>query len=73
MPPDGTVNIAQSPEDLRCQAQRPGSSSSPTFVLLVKGLWCRAPASTSRVDHKWRPMPASDKMWVALASKPRAA
>ena len=58
MPPDGTVNIAQSPEDLRAKVNARVVEGKPTFFRLEAQL-----PQQGRTDT---PMAASDKMWVVL-------
>ena len=58
MPPGGTVNIAQSPEDLRAKVNAQVVEGKPTFFTLEAQL-----PQQGRTDT---PMAASDKMWVVL-------
>ena len=43
MPPDGTVNIAQSPEDLRAKVNAQVLEENPTFFRLEAQLSARGP------------------------------
>src|ERR1700680_6109 len=63
MPPDGTANIAQSPEDLRTKVKAQIVEAKPAFFRLEARL-----PPPGRTDT---PVAASDKMWVVL--KPYAA
>src|SRR5271156_2074276 len=58
MPPDGTVNVAQSPEDLRAKVNAQVVEGKPAFFRLEAQL-----PQQGRTDT---PMAASDKMWVVL-------
>src|SRR6266436_4747248 len=58
MPPDGTANIAQSPEDLRAKVMSQLSDGKPTFFKLE--------AQLPRQGRTDTPVAASDKMWVVL-------
>ena len=58
MPPDGTVTIAQSPEDLRASVKAQIVEGKPTFFKLEAQL-----PKQGRTDT---PLAASDKMWVVL-------
>src|SRR5947209_12988547 len=58
MPPDGTVNIAQSPEDLRAKVNAQVVEGKPAFFRLEAQL-----PKQGRTDT---PLAASDKMWVVL-------
>src|SRR5580704_15641973 len=58
MPPDGTANIAQGPEDLRVKVKAQVVEGKPTFFKLEAQL-----PQQGRTDT---PVAASDKMWVVL-------
>jgi mannose-6-phosphate isomerase-like protein (cupin superfamily) len=58
MPPDGTVTIAQRPEDLRASVKAQIVEGKPTFFKLEAQL-----PKQGRTDT---PLAASDKMWVVL-------
>jgi quercetin dioxygenase-like cupin family protein len=58
MPPDGTTNIAKSPEDLRAKVQSQDVGSKPSFFKLEAQL-----PKQGRTDT---PLAASEKMWVVL-------
>src|SRR4029077_17955253 len=58
MPPDGTANIARSPEDLRNKVKAQVVGEKPTFFKLEAQL-----PQQGRTDP---PVAASDKMWVVL-------
>ncbi len=58
MPPDGTANIAQSPEDLRSKVKAQIVEAKPAFFKLEAQL-----PQQGRTDT---PVAASDKMWVVL-------
>ena len=58
MPPDGTVTIAQSPEDLRAKVKEQVVEGKPAFFKLEAQL-----PQQGRTDT---PLAASDKMWVVL-------
>src|SRR5438045_5826782 len=58
MPPDGTANIAQSPEDLRSKLKAQIVEAKPAFFKLEAQL-----PQQGRTDT---PVAASDKMWVVL-------
>ena len=58
MPPDGTANIARSPEDLRNKVKPQVVGEKPTFFKLEAQL-----PQQGRTDT---PVAASDKMWVVL-------
>src|ERR1700720_321997 len=58
MPPDGTVNIAQSSEDLRAKVNTQVVEGKPAFFRLEAQL-----PQQGRTDT---PMAASDKLWVVL-------
>ena len=58
MPPDGTTNIAKSPEDLRAKVQSQVVGSKPSFFKLEAQL-----PKQGRTDT---PLAASEKMWVVL-------
>jgi mannose-6-phosphate isomerase-like protein (cupin superfamily) len=58
MPPDGTANIAQSPEDLRAKVTAQVADRKPTFFKLEAQL-----PQQGRTDT---PVAASEKMWVVL-------
>jgi hypothetical protein len=58
MPPDGTTNIAKSPEDLRAKVQSQVVGSKPFFFKLEAQL-----PKQGRTDT---PLAASEKMWVVL-------
>ena len=58
MPPDGTANIAQSPEDLRAKVVAQVADAKPTFFKLEAQL-----PQQGRTDT---PVAASEKMWVVL-------
>jgi hypothetical protein len=58
MPPDGTTNIANSPEDLRAKVQLQVVGNKPSFFKLEAQLPMQGRADT--------PLAASEKMWVVL-------
>jgi len=58
MPPDGTANIAQSPEDLRSKVKAQIVEAKPAFFKLEAQL-----PQQGRTDT---PVAASDRMWVVL-------
>ena len=58
MPPDGTANIAQSPEDLRTKVKAQVVGGKPAFFKLE--------AQLPRQGRTDTPVAASDKMWVVL-------
>ena len=58
MPPDGTVNTAQSPEDLRAKVKAQVVGGRPAFFKLEAQL-----PQQGRTDT---PVAASEKMWVVL-------
>src|SRR5712672_1859635 len=58
MPPDGTANIAQSPEDLRAKVVAQVADAKPTFFKLEAQL-----PQQGRTDT---PVAASEKMWIVL-------
>ena len=58
MPPDGTTNIASSPEDLRAKVHSPVVGNKPSFFKLE--------AQLPRQGGSGTPLAASAKMWVVL-------
>src|ERR1700738_2909529 len=58
MPPDGTANIAQSPEDLGAKVKAQVVGGKPAFFKLE--------AQLPRQGRTDTPVAASDKMWVVL-------
>ena len=58
MPPEGTANIAQSPEDLRAKVKAQVVGGKPAFFKLE--------AQLPRQGRTDTPVAASDKMWVVL-------
>src|SRR5262245_18077031 len=58
MPPDGTADIARSPEDLRAKVTAQTAEGRPTFFKLEAQL-----PQQGRTDT---PVAASEKMWVVL-------
>src|SRR5437899_12471238 len=58
MPPDGTANVARSPEDLRSKIKAQIVEGEPAFFKLEAQL-----PEQGRTDT---PVAASDKMWVVL-------
>src|SRR5207253_2949458 len=58
MPPDGTANVARSPEDLRSKVKAQAVEGKPAFFKLEAQL-----PQQGRTDT---PVAASDKMWVVL-------
>jgi mannose-6-phosphate isomerase-like protein (cupin superfamily) len=58
MPPDGSVTIAQTPEELRAKVAAQVADAKPSFFKLAAQL-----PKQGRTDT---PVAASDKMWVVL-------